>query len=159
MSWSWLFSLRPFSVRICCRILKVPGKFLWKCSSNDFRLGSRQQNKSNTIWNPRPIIDPLQMLLKAFMSGMVREQIANLDSICWKTPCAIFWSNRSNPGSLRAFCEAAPIIKYKTGIILGSNFRYQGKEINWRILINYVRDAIAEEYFRNNERKESPTIS
>ena len=41
-------------------------------------------------------------------------------------------------------------IKYTTGIILGSNFRYQNKEINYRILIKYATDDIAWKLFRNN---------
>ena len=48
-------------------------------------------------------------------------------------------------GACLRFCEAAP-----TGIILGSNFWYQDKAMNFRILIYYVRDDIAEELFRNN---------
>ena len=31
------------------------------------------------------------------------------------------------------FWEAAPIITYTTGVILGSNFRYQNQEINYRV--------------------------
>ena len=48
------------------------------------------------------------------------------------------------------FREAAPIITYTAGVILGSNFQYQNKEINYRILIKYARDDIAWKLFRNN---------
>ena len=46
------------------------------------------------------------------------------------------------------FWEAAPIITYTTGVILGSNFRYQNLEINCRILIKCARDDIARKLFR-----------
>ena len=47
------------------------------------------------------------------------------------------------------FWVTAPITSYTTSIIIGSNLRYQDKEIDYRILIDYVRDDIAEEFFRN----------
>ena len=48
------------------------------------------------------------------------------------------------------FWEAALTIIYTTGGILDSNFWYQNKEINYRILIKYARDDIAWKLFRNN---------
>ena len=45
---------------------------------------------------------------------------------------------------------AEPIISYTTGIILDSNLRYQDKEINYRILISYVRDNIVLEFVGND---------
>ena len=48
------------------------------------------------------------------------------------------------------FWEAAPIITYTTGVILGSNFRYRNLEINYRILIKCARDDIARTLFRKN---------
>ena len=48
------------------------------------------------------------------------------------------------------FSEAAPIITYSIGVILGSNFRYQSQEINNRILIKCARDDIARKLFWNN---------
>ena len=41
-----------------------------------------------------------------------------------------------------------------TGINLCSKLRYHDREINYRILINYARDDIAEEFFRNNVKME-----
>ena len=40
------------------------------------------------------------------------------------------------------FWEAAPIITYTTGVILGSNFRYQIQEVNYRMLIKCARENI-----------------
>ena len=95
-------------------------------------------------------------------SGQRANLMANLDSACWKTPLCKFLEQL---GQLVAFdsilqfllddtcmwfCEAAPIITYTTGVILGSNFRYQNKEINYRILIKYGRDDITCKLFRNN---------
>ena len=48
------------------------------------------------------------------------------------------------------FWDAAPIITYTTRVILGSNFRYQNLETNYRILIKCARDYIALKLFRNN---------
>ena len=48
------------------------------------------------------------------------------------------------------FWVTAPITSYTTSIVLGCNLRYQDKEIDHRILIDYVRVDIAEEFFRNN---------
>ena len=71
-----------------------------------------------------------------------------------------FWSNQGNLWRLTAYCNIRlmtrasdfewqhPLYIYNTGIILGSNLWYQNKEINYRILINYVRVDITEEFFR-----------
>ena len=48
------------------------------------------------------------------------------------------------------FWEAARIITYTIGVILGCNSRYKNKEINYRILIKYARDDIAWKLFQNN---------
>ena len=56
------------------------------------------------------------------------------------------------------FWVTAPITSYTTSIVLGSNLRYQDKEIDYRILIDYVRDDIAEEFFRNNVKMEKNKI-
>ena len=76
--------------------------------------------------------------------------------------CKFFWAFGATRGvwhhivifawwhSRMRFWEAAPIITYTIGVILGCNSRYKNKEINYRILIKYARDDIAWKLFRNN---------
>ena len=43
-------------------------------------------------------------------------------------------------------------------MILGSSFRYQDKEISYRIFIKYVRGDIAWKFFRNNVKMKENKI-
>ena len=81
-----------------------------------------------------------------------------MDSACWKTPLCKYLKQLGQPVAFDStlwfliddtlFWKAAPIIIYTTGVIIGSNFLYQNKEINYRIFIKYGKNCIVWKLFQ-----------